>query len=484
MGRLDEIIWKRNKLINKVVLGVVLVGLVLAFNNPALWYSNALSSIMCGWMFYANAKKKHIYIIPWVITIFLILFIMYMNRGEINVLRSIFAGAALLIYPRTRYYLAISCASLIAIGINWISKSMNGEPTLLLNDLVLFTMISLLLLLVSSLNQKLFEESEKRGDEVERSRVQVDGMLERVKKSSTGIYRYTEMLKQKIMDTSSITEQVTLSFNDVSKGIEFQATSVSGISESLSVSDMNIKEVAAYSQEMKRLSSDTADITDKGSERMDELNHQMSGLYEMMSDTSQEMLKFNHQNDMATEILATIAEISEQTNLLALNAAIEAARAGEQGRGFAVVSGEVRKLAERSGQSVGKISTILKELRDQADVLTDRFEKAKQSIGEGKSSVQVAEEVFDMINGNTQKVLAQAEDIEQKTLSIQDFSQKVVNEVTEISSITEQSSAASQQILASMEEQTAITHQMTDSFKDLEQLIIDLNELVTEQKES
>jgi len=64
------------------------------------------------------------------------------------------------------------------------------------------------------------------------------------------------------------------------------------------------------------------------------------------------------------EVLKYIKTIANTTNLLGLNAAIEAARAGEKGKTFSVVSGEIRKLASSSKDSVNQINENLTNVKE------------------------------------------------------------------------------------------------------------------------
>ncbi|MEK8131623.1 methyl-accepting chemotaxis protein [Paenibacillus filicis] len=105
-------------------------------------------------------------------------------------------------------------------------------------------------------------------------------------------------------------------------------------------------------------------IVEQTTASIEEIRQSVIHLTNSVADVTHQMKDVSSSAQEIDNISTVVKQISDQSNLLGLNAAIEAARAGEVGKGFSVVANEIRKLATNSKENVNQINNITDNIQD------------------------------------------------------------------------------------------------------------------------
>ena len=165
-------------------------------------------------------------------------------------------------------------------------------------------------------------------------------------------------------------------------------------------------------------------LADEGARTVTQTLRSMNSLNDKVNAIAQMTSHLNEQAAQIGSITNMVTEVASQTNLLALNAAVEAARAGEQGRGFSVVAAEIRKLADQTKTSAGRINTlvngILQTIDDTVKATEEGTRTVAESVNTANQTVQTFIGVRDAISKATENTQHISTNAREQSLAVND----------------------------------------------------------------
>jgi methyl-accepting chemotaxis protein len=314
----------------------------------------------------------------------------------------------------------------------------------------------------------------KTKDEIGQLSKGINWLIVKIKELVDSVGKDATLLSDSSNQISIIMEQANQGIESIAREINEMSTGLQNNASAVDNSVNGIDEMNGSSQiishESEKAFDNSKSILESaklGGKNIDEVVESIGMVKDSTENTNRIIGELKTSSGEIGDIVFFITAIAEQTNLLALNAAIEAARAGEHGKGFAVVADEVRKLAEDSKESAGKIRILINEIQT-------KVENADCTIKEGQALVETTVEKGIEVNSQFTNILGAIESMTQQIENISnlskhqnDISLNMKTAMDGISKNTFNSASGVQQINAVLEEQMSSLEEIGASMEEL-----------------
>mgnify|MGYP000069390186 CR=1 FL=1 len=266
------------------------------------------------------------------------------------------------------------------------------------------------------------------------------GRRDEIGRLEDSMERMRQQLRQLVLGVRGGVQSVELAATEIAAGNHDLSGRTEQTSAQLQQTASSLEQVTgtiAQSADTARQASGLATTAEQAARRGGDAVGEVVGRMAEISASSRKI----------AEITGVIDGIAFQTNILALNAAVEAARAGEQGRGFAVVAGEVRTLAQRSGEAAREIRQLIAQ--------------AGETVSAGVTQVESAREVIDQVLAGVRDVTTLIHELSAAASEQRSGMQQVNGSVAEIDQMTQQNAALVEEAAAAASSLREQAHRLT-----------------------
>lgn len=304
-------------------------------------------------------------------------------------------------------------------------------------------------------------------------------LVGKLQESANRVISYGEKIDTWASNTYYISQEVTITINEVAKGANTQAEDVS---RSVEYMDTLAKEINNVEQEMNDVSKvvrNTRKLSEEACESVNILNNKAVETNEVTNKIVSNVNSLNEEMKEIRKIVKYIAGVAEQTNLLSLNASIEAARAGANGTGFDIVAHEIKKLAKQTRDSSRAINSILNNILKKTELTVNEANNASKVIQMEMEVVKQTDTSFDIIVDSMEDV---AKNMHYAEVSVNDMlysKEKALYLLQDISAVSQETAATTQTVSANTQESMAKSQQLSSLARELNEMAQDLSKSIS-----